>query len=79
MIAPDFRVSDQLAFTAPVKNFISFNYGTGLGIDCLGDSMYADLEMDMVSIEKLHNDCRNLTTHKCDPNQLNKFKDMLLQ
>ena len=27
MIAPDFRVSDQLDFVKPVKNFISFNYG----------------------------------------------------
>lgn len=70
MIAPDFRVTENIQVMKPAKTFVVYNYG---------DNMYKGMEADLQSVEATHNSLTQVVSHKTDAVQMNKFKDLYLQ
>ena len=82
MIAPDFRVTENIVVMKPGKAFVTYNYGkrphTQLTNIYSGDNMYKGMEADLQSVEATHNSLTQVVSHKTDAVQMNKFKDLYL-
>lgn len=83
MIAPDFRVTENIVVLKPAKTFISFNYGKSRSESQLflvpGDNMFKGMESELQGVETTHNSLTQVVSHKTDANQMAKFKDLYLQ
>ena len=81
MIAPEFRLTENLNVLKPAADFISFNYGKSSLVLTWnsGDNMWKSLEHDINSVQQLHNNLVPASGHKNDSNQLAKYKDMFIQ
>jgi hypothetical protein len=48
-------------------------------INCVGDSLYKDLEPDFVRCAHVRKEMVSAIYHRSDPDQLRKFKDLFLE
>jgi hypothetical protein len=71
MIAPDFRLTENMNMLPACANFVAYNYGkpkSPLLTHKSGDNMWKSLETDMASVQQLHNNLVPAASHKSDSN-----------
>jgi hypothetical protein len=72
MIAPDFRLTDNLQLVTPCKNFISANYSKRPQplTWCLGNDMWNQMEPFIANVEKTHNQMSTVAAYRTNYQQL---------